>query len=564
MPEDKSFKKTKEEIVKENSNYLRGTIKEELKKDTIRFEDEANIKLLKFHGIYQQDNRDSRSERIAKKLDKEYSFMIRTKLPGGILTPGQYIGLNNICDKYSNKTLRVTTRQTIQFHGVIKGDLHKTLNEINQNLIVTYGACGDVVRNVMACPVCDIDPDYPVNLMKYAKEISDHLLPNTRSYYEIWVDGEKIETANGRAGEPAKEEPIYGKTYLPRKFKIGLALPEDNCIDLFTQDVGVVAIIESAKLLGFNILIGGGLGHHHNKPETYPRLASELGFVSPDKLIDTIEKIVTIQRDYGGRENRKHGRMKYLIDDKGIDWFKNELAERTQCQIEPYKKITSYKSCDHLGWHKQKDGKWYLGLFIENGRILDDTKKKIKTGLREIIERFEPDIRLTPHQNIILINIKEENKNKINAILDKNKIYTKENVSNLRRNSMACPALPTCGLALAEAERALPDIINELERMGFGEETLTIRMSGCPNSCSRPPVSELGIIGMSANKYNIYLGGDFEGTRLNKLYKENIAGDNLSTEIAKLFKEYRKSKKRNEQFGDFCNRLGLEQLKLHC
>ena len=558
MPEEKNEKLTKEELVKESSNYLRGSIKEELAKESSHF-DEINTKLLKFHGIYQQDNRDNRQERLAKKLEKEYSFMIRTKLPAGELTSGQYLGLNEICDKYTNKTLRITTRQTIQFHGVIKGNLHKTLNEINKNLITTYGACGDVVRNIMACPVCDIDPEYSINLTKLAKEISDHLLPNTKSYYEVWVDEEKIPGMGGDEKTEKEEEPLYGKTYLPRKFKIGLAMPHDNCIDLFTQDIGIVAICNGKSLEGFNLLIGGGLGHHHNKPETYPRLASEFCFITLDKLINTLEKIVTIQRDYGGRTNRKHARMKYLIDDKGLDWFKAELEKRIGFKLEAPKKITEYKMCDHLGWNKQTNGLWYLGLFVENGRITDSNQRQIKTGLKEIIEKFEPGIRLTAHQNIILTNIKEENKNKIDEILKKYKIYTKEGVSELRRNSMACPALPTCGLALAEAERALPGVIDELEKLGFGNEKVSIRMSGCPNSCSRPPVAEIGIIGMSANKYNIYTGGDFEGTRLNKIYKENILGENIVSEISSLLRTYRSNYNKNESFGDYWNRVGPEK-----
>ncbi len=559
MTEQRNENLTKEEQIKEKSNYLRGTIKEELTSNSSNF-NETNNKLLKFHGIYQQDNRDSRQERIAKKLEKEYSFMIRTKLPAGELSSKQYLRLDEISNKYANKTLRLTTRQTIQFHGVIKGDLHKTLNEINKELITTYGACGDVVRNVMACPVCDIDPKYSVNLTKLAKEISDHLLPNTKAYYEIWVDEEKIELD--------EKEPLYGKTYLPRKFKIGLALPNDNCIDIFTQDVGVVAITEHViarstttkqsanasqneiassglslprndmRLEGFNLLIGGGLGHHHNKPETYPRLASELCFITPDKLIKTIEQIVTIQRDYGGRVNRKHARMKYLIDDRGIDWFKTELEKRIGFKLEQPRKIPEYKMCDHIGWNKQSNDLWYLGLFIENGRVLDTAERKIKTGLKEIIEKFNPGIRLTPHQNIVLTNLKEEGKNKINEILAKYKIYTKETVSSLRRNSMACPALPTCGLALAEAERALPDVIDNLEKLGLGNKKVSIRMSGCPNSCSRPPMAEIGIIGMSADKYNIYTDGNFEGIKLNKLYKENIAGTKLSEEIASLLRKF--------------------------
>ncbi|MBI2995156.1 MAG: NADPH-dependent assimilatory sulfite reductase hemoprotein subunit [Candidatus Melainabacteria bacterium] len=541
MP-DENPEHTKEEIIKGSSNYLRGDIKEELSKDTSHFKEETT-KVLKFHGIYQQDNRDTRMQRVSQKIDKEYMFMIRTKLPGGQLTGEQYLGLNSICDKYSNQTLRITTRQTIQFHGVIKGDLNKTLNEINQSLVITYGSCGDTVRNVTACPVCDIDPDCSINLNKLAQEISNHFLPKSRAYYEIWIDGEK--------NTGIEQEPLYGKTYLPRKFKIGLALPHDNCVDVFIQDVGVVGICHDKSLWGFNILVGGGLGYTHKKPETFPRLGSELCFVTPERLIKTLEKIVTIHRDYGGRVNRKHARLKYLIEDKGINWFRTKLESRTGSKLEPFKKIQNYNVYDHLGWHNQKSDLWYLGLFIENGKICDSDKRKIKTGLKEIVEKFSPDIRLTPQQNIILANIKEEHKDEINKIIEKYKIYTVENVSNLRRNSMACPALPTCGLALAEAERALPSIIDELEKLGYGEEMLSLRMSGCPNSCSRTPMAELGIIGISTNRYNIHAGGNFEGTRLNKICKENILGKSVVSEIARLLETYREKRNPNERFGDF-------------
>lgn len=552
MSEEKKL--TKEETIKENSNYLRGTLKEELKNSTTYFGD-INNKLLKFHGVYQQDDRDKRAELTAKGQERAYSFMIRTKLPGGELTSSQYLGLNDICDKYANKTLRLTTRQTIQFHGIIKGNLKNSLKQINENLINTYGACGDVVRNVMAPPVSDIDPDYEVDLNKLARDISEHLIPNTRSYYEVWVDEEKIDLGG------KEEEPLYGKTYLPRKFKIGLAMPWDNSIDLFTQDIGIVAILDGKKLLGFNILIGGGLGHHHNKPETYARAASELCFVKSEDLINVTEKIVLIQRDFGGRENRKHARMKYLVDDNGLDWFKQELEKRVGFKLESVKKIPEYKSRDYIGWHKQKNGNWYLGLFIENGRIYDGADKQIKSGLKEIIEKFKVGVRITPQQNIILTNIKEENKTKINEIIKKSNIFTEESVSFLRRNSMACVSLPTCSLALAEAERYLPKVITELENLGFGKEALTIRMSGCPNSCSRPPVAELGIIGLSANKYNIYVGGDFEGTKINKVYLEAVTSNNLVPEIAKLFKTYKVNGSNGERFGDFCSRVGVEKLK---
>ena len=549
MQEDKKeVKLSKEETIKEKSNYLRGSIKKELIVNSSYFQDESS-KLLKFHGVYQQDNRDTRQERTSKGQEKEYSFMIRTKLPGGILTPQQYLRLNEICENYSNKTLRITTRQTIQFHGVLKNNLHKTLNEINKSLITTYGACGDVVRNVITCPVCDIDQEYSISLNQYAKEVSNHLLPNSKAYYEIWVNDEKIDLGK------EQEEKIYGKTYLPRKFKIGLSLPEDNCIDIFTQDIGLVAICQGKSLYGFNLLVGGGLGHTHNKPETYPRLASELGFITLEKLIKTIESIVIIQKDYGNRENRKHARLKYLIDDKGIEWFRNELERRIGFKLEKTIPVNSYSTKDHIGWHKQKNELWYIGIFIENGRILNNEKRKIKTGLKEIIEKFKPNVRLSAQQNIILTDIKEEDKEKINELLKKYNIYTLETVSILRRNSMACPALPTCGLALAEAERALPKVIDELEQLGFGKDLLTIRMSGCPNSCPRSPVAELGIIGTSANKYNIYIGGRQNGTSLNKLFKEGVLFENLVTEISEILKNYKSKMLNKESFGDFCNRV---------
>jgi len=552
MPDEKKL--TKEEIVKTNSNHLRGTIKEELSKNSTHFEETDN-KLLKFHGIYQQDDRDKRPELTASGKERAFSFMIRTKLPGGELTSSQYLGLNEICEKYTNKTLRVTTRQTIQFHGIIKGNLKNTLKEINQNLINTYGACGDVVRNIMAPPVSDIDPEYSIDLCKLARDLSEHLVPNTRSYYEVWVDEEKIDLGG------KDEEPLYGKTYLPRKFKIGITYPWDNSIDLFTQDVGVV-VVEG----GFNILIGGGLGHHHNKPETYPRLASEFCFVKAENLTKVVESIVLVQRDFGGRENRKHARMKYLVDDNGLDWFKSEVEKRAgaYCNkpvLEPFRNISEYKSRDYLGWHKQKNENWYLGLFIENGRIYDGSDKKIKSGLKEIAEKFKVGVRLTPQQNVILTNIKEEDKSKIDEIIKRSNIFTENTVSALRRNSMACVSLPTCGLALAEAERYLPKVITELEKLGYGEEATTIRMSGCPNSCSRPPVAELGIIGLSANKYNIYTGGDFDGERLNKVYLEGVSSNGLVSEIEKLFKTYRAKRNPSERFGDFCNRVGVEKLK---
>lgn len=545
-------KKTKDEELKESSNLLRGTIKEDLE-NGLSFFDPNNAKLLKFHGTYQQDDRDLRKDLVAEKKEKAYSSMIRTKLPGGKLTTKQYLGLDSISDKYANGTLRITTRQCIQFHGVVKGDLKKTMNAINKELITTYGACGDVVRNVMASPICDIDPNYSIDLIKIANEISDHFLPASKGYFEIWV-----EDGNGDKVKVSEEEPIYGKSYLPRKFKIGIMLPEDNCVDIFTQDLGVVVVqnTDGYNILGYNLLIGGGLGHTHNKPETYPRLGSELCFVHKERLLEVSEEIVKVQRDHGGRENRKHARLKYLIDDKGISWFKKELEERLGYKLAEPKPIKKYVYKDHMGWHKQKDGRLYLGIFIESGRIKDNENRKTKKGLKEIIKKFKPEIRLTPQQNIVLCNIEKDDKKAIDEILHKYGFHiVGENLSTLRRNSIACVSLPTCGLAMAEAERKLPSVIDELEEMGCGDEEISIRVSGCPNSCSRAPNSEIGLIGQSADMYAIYVGGDYHGTRLNKMIKEKVKGADLAKEIGSLIKSYKEKRKENERFGDFYSRV---------
>lgn len=531
--EPSEIKLVEEEILKENSNFLRGTLKKELAEESAKFNGD-NSKLLKFHGIYQQDDRDLRKKLLTEKKEKAYSLMIRTKLPGGKLAAKQYLILDSIADQYTNKTLRLTTRQTIQYHGVLKKNIKKTVQEINKLLINSYGACGDVVRNVMAPPVSDIDSDYPEDLIKTADEISNYFLPESRAYYEVWLEDENGERISDGI-ERIENESIYGKTYLPRKFKIGIGTTFDNSTDIFTQDIGIVAIINNNKIDGFNVYVGGGLGHHHNKPETYPRLASPLCFCDKKDLLNITEKIVEIQRDFGCRENRKHARFKYLIDDKGLDWFKEEIEKRLGFKLNPVYPVNEFKSRDYLGWHKQKNGDWYLGIFVENGRLKDQEKIQTKSGIRKIVEKFSCNVRISPQQNIILCDIKEKDKIAIDDIISDSGFYVYgKTLSNLRRNSIACVSMPTCSLAIAEAERFLPSLITELENMGYGGKEVTIRISGCPNSCSRAPVAQIGMIGTSLNKYNLYSGGEFNGTKLNKIAKENVSSEDLAKEIGKL------------------------------
>lgn len=549
--------KSKVEIIKENSNQLRGTIAEQLGRDTDSF-DREGYELLKFHGIYQQDDRDIRQERKKEGKGKKYIFMIRTKNPGGgELTPGQWLAHDEVADKYGNGTFRITTRQDIQFHGVGKENLKKTIQHLNKNLIPTYGACGDSNRNTVSDPISNIRKGSIFDSQKLAKKISDQFNYRSNAYYDIWLNGEKVANIN-----EDETETIYGKAYLPRKFKIGIAQPRDNSVDVHTNDIGIVAIVDE-ELRGFNVLIGGGLGSHHRQSKTFPRHATPLAFVTEDKLLDVVTRIVEFQRDNGDRKDRKHARLKYVVEEWGIEKVKIDIEKRLGYSLDPpVEGIELKQPADHYGWHEQNTpGLWYLGLFIENGRIQDTEHSRLKTGLREIIKKFKPGIRLSPLQDVILANIKEGDIDSIKSVLARHGIKTHEQYSTLRINSMACPALPTCGLALAESERYMPSVMSELEKRGYGSEDIKIRMSGCPNACSRPTTSEIGIMGASPGKYNIYLGGDYEGTRLNTLFDELVQDEELPALIGSLIDIYREKKNNGEQFGNFCRRIGLQELK---
>ncbi|MCH8030126.1 MAG: NADPH-dependent assimilatory sulfite reductase hemoprotein subunit [Candidatus Dadabacteria bacterium] len=548
-------KKTSNEIIKETSEGLRGTISQELGRRTDHFSKE-DAQLLKFHGIYEQDDRDLRQQLKKEGKGKKYIFMIRTKIPGGgELTSGQWEALTKVADSYADGTLRITTRQDIQFHGVGKNSLQRAIKHLNDHYVTTYGACGDGNRNIVSSPVSNISKGSVFDGQGLAKRISDSLGFKSKAYYDVWLDGERVR------GDEDETETLYGKAYLPRKFKIGIADPDDNSVDVYTHDIGIVPVREGS-LEGFNVLVGGGLGTTNRNADTYPRLGTPIARVEDDKMIDVVRRIVEIQRDYGDRSNRKHARLKYLVEEWGVGRFKNELEKRLGYRLDPPLEISLERSEKYLGWHEQvTPGLWYLGIFVENGRIADNGSCGMKTGLLAVTKKYKTGVRLTPSQDIILTNIPAEKIKEVEKDLRHYGIKGDEEHSALRKYAMACPALPTCGLALAEAERFLPSVITELEQMGYDREQVTIRMSGCPNACARSPVAEIGIMGTSPGKYNLYIGGSATGDRLNKLFEENVPGDELPSRIAMLLDLYRERGIGSESFGDFANRVGGEYLR---
>ena len=538
------------EGIKEASDYLRGTILEGLADDTTGAIAKSDTQLTKFHGIYQQDDRDLRRERRQQKLEKAFSFMVRIRNPGGICSNDSWLMVDDIADKYANGSIRLTSRQSFQLHGVLKGNLKKTIKEINDGLLDTIAACGDVNRNVM-CNPNPYQSKVHEAVYEVAKAISNHMTPQTHAYHEIWLNGELV----GGVKEDEDVEPIYGKTYLPRKFKTSIAVPPSNDVDLFSQDLSFIAIVEDDKLVGFNVTTGGGMGMDHNKPETYPRLADVIGYITPEQVIPIAEAVVTTQRDYGDRSNRKHARLKYTIEDRGLEWFKGEVESRSGIKLQPERPYKFDTTADRFGWSKGTNGFWNVNLFIENGRVKDTNDFKIKTGLREIAKIHKGDLRITPNQNLIIGNIAEEDRPTIENLLKKHRIFESYNQSALRLNSMACVAMPTCGLALAESERQLPDIITKLdlaiEESGLRDDAISIRMTGCPNGCVRPYLGEIGLVGRSPGKYNIYLGAKIDGTRLNKLYKKADTVDEIVEELSPIIRHYATERETGEEFGDF-------------
>ncbi|MCC2085530.1 assimilatory sulfite reductase (NADPH) hemoprotein subunit [Staphylococcus haemolyticus] len=542
------------EYLKDESNYLRGTIEQGLADPLTGAISDDDTKLLKFHGSYQQDDRDLRDERRKQKLEPAYSFMIRVRLPGGTATPEQWIAMDDISNNYANQTLKLTTRQTFQFHGILKRNLKTSMKKINESVLDTIAACGDVNRNTMCNP-----NSYQSHIHKeindYATKISDHLLPKTNAYHEIWLDGEKVLDSSEEI------EPMYGKKYLPRKFKIGIALPPSNDIDVYSQDIGLIGIVEDETLVGFNVTVGGGMGMTHGNTDTYPQVGRLAGFVPKEQVVDVCEKILTIQRDYGNRENRKNARFKYTVDRLGVDKVVEELNSRLGWEIEEARDFEFEHNGDRLGWIEGDEGVWNYTLFIQNGRVKDTEDYQLKTALRKIAETHTGDFRLSPNQNLIIANVTSEKKEEIQNLIDQYGLTDGKNYTGLRRNSMACVAFPTCGLAMAESERYLPSLISKIEDLldeaGVNDEEITIRMTGCPNGCARPALAEIAFIGKAPGKYNMYLGGGFKGERLNKLYKENIGEQEILESLRPILMDYGKERLEGEHFGDFVIRSGV-------
>lgn len=568
-------KPSKVEGLKERSNYLREPVATELLEDTTHFTENA-IQILKFHGSYQQDNRDNR----VKGQEKDYQFMIRTRSPGGFIPPELYLTLDQLSDEYGNHTLRATTRQGFQIHGILKKNLKAVIGSIVREMGSTLGACGDLNRNVMAPPAPYKNrPEYQY-AWEYADNIADLLTPQTGAYYEIWLDGEKVISAEEAPEVKAarqrningtnfadKEEPIYGEHYMPRKFKIAVTVPGDNSIDLYTQDVSLVVITDNkGKLKGFNVLAGGGLGRTHNKEDTFARMADAIGYVDKDDIYDLVKAIVATQRDYGDRADRRHSRMKYLIHNWGVEKFRETVEGYFGKKIAPYKPLPAFKYQDYLGWNEQGDGKLFLGISIENGRIKDEGMFRLKTALREITKEFALPMRLTANHNLIVYEIEPSQQLAIQQILDRHSVHiSPEGIDPLVRYSMACPALPTCGLAITESERVLPSIIDRiralLAKLGLEDDHFVVRMTGCPNGCARPYMAELGFVGSAPESYQVWLGGSPDQTRLARAYVDRMPIHELETFLEPMFVFFKKERKDTESFGDFCDRVGFEAIR---
>lgn len=532
------------------SDGLRGTIVQSLANEITGAISEDDQALFKFHGMYQQDDRDRREERAEKKLERLFSFMIRLRMAGGLFSPEQWISVHNIAGENSTGVIKITSRQTVQLHGLIKSKIKPTIKAFHEAKLHSIATCGDINRNVL-CTSNPIQSPIHKQVYHYATKISDMLLPKTRAYYEIWLDEEKL------ADKKEEEDPLYQDRYLPRKFKIAIVIPPNNDVDVLANDLGLIAIIENDELKGFNIAIGGGLSNTHGNPDTYARLATVIGFAdTEEKIMKAVYEIVTIQRDYGNRSDRKLARLKYTLDKYGVDWFHKEIANRAGFALEEPRPFTFNQRADYYGWTQSQDGLWHYTLFIENGRILDEENLLMKTALLEVAKTGKANFRFTCNQNLILSDIREQDKEIILTILNKyNIIQHTDNASVIRKNSMACVAFNTCPLALAEAQRYLPSLLSKiepiLEKHGLIEEDIILRMTGCPNGCARSTAAEIGFVGTAYGKYNLLLGGDYEGTRLNKIYKENLEEAAILSELDNLFDIFKKEKNAGEKFGDF-------------
>ena len=549
----KDGKKSANEGIKDRSDYLRGTIAEGLQDLSTGGLSADDQQLIKFHGSYQQDDRDLRAARRKHKLEKAYSFMIRIRVPGGVSTAKQWREMDRMATEFGNETFKLTTRQAYQLHGVIKSNLKRTIKEINDTAMDTIAACGDVNRNVM----CNANPDLSelhADVIRVSQQLSDHLTPATGAYHEIWLDGEKVETSK------EEEEPIYGKHYLPRKFKIAVAIPPNNDVDVYANDLSFIAIANGKGLEGFNVAVGGGMGMTHGQEETYPRVADIIGFVPTDKVVDVAEKVVMVQRDNGDRIERKHARLKYTIDTHGVDWFRGQVEEYLGYKLEDPREFAFSDNGDRYGWSENKDGSWNYTFYVPGGRILDTDTTRQRSGFLEIANTVDAEFRLTGNQNLTVALIPEDKKEAVAALIAEYELNGHEGLSGLRLNSLSCVALPTCGLALAEAERHLPDVVGELEEVlesvGLRHDAITIRMTGCPNGCARPYIAEIAFVGRAPGKYNVYLGGGFFGQRLGKLYGASVRSEDIRELLRPVIEDYAKTREAGESFGDFVIRQG--------
>jgi sulfite reductase (NADPH) hemoprotein beta-component len=548
--EEKPVKVTHNEDIKGAIPTLAGTIAATIADGSVDHFTDDDREFLKFHGCYQQDDRDLR------KAGKKFIMMVRGRIPGGVMTSNQWRVFDDVSARYGNNTLRITTRQSIQFHGIVKNELRSLIKGINESLLSTLSACGDVNRNVLAPPT----PAYTQardQVFADCYRVALELAPKTKAYHSIWLDGVQLNLE-----EPQNKDfvdPLYGKTYLPRKFKTAFAIPPVNDVDIFTNDLGYIAIIENDRLVGYNVIVGGGMGRSHGNEATYPRLADVMGFITSDKLIDVAKAVLTIHRDFGDRADRKHARLKYVVAERGVDWTRAEIEKRANLKLAPAKPFKFTSMGDLYGWNKQTDGRLFLTLFVETGRVKDVEGWRLKTALRQVAEKFPHlEFRLTTNQNIILANVPESDRAAVNALLAEHGIKTEKQGSVLNLASLACPALPTCGLALAESERMLPGLIDRLEKLcgdlGLGGEEIIIRSTGCPNGCARPYMAEIAFVGKAPGRYQVWLGGDVSGTRLNRIWKDMVKDPEIENELRPLLARFAKERKPGERFGDWCDR----------
>lgn len=552
------------ELIKDASRYLRGSIGTELLSDSNHF-GKDDLQLLKFHGTYQQDDREQRkSSGDSGKSEKEYSFMVRTRIPAGIMTAQQLLAHLDLCDTIGNSTLKITTRQGLQLHGILKQDLRECMQKINQCMLTTLAACGDVNRNTMACPA-PYNDSVRATVQKLAQDISDHLSPRTQSYYELWLKDLTSGQETLEGGSDQLVEPIYGKTYLPRKFKTAIALADDNCTDVYTNCLGFIAVVRDGQVIGYNVVVGGGLGVTPSAKKTFPRLASRMAFVTPEQAVGVAEAVVKVQRDFGYRDDRKRARLKYLVHDQGIGWMRHKVEEYYGTKLKDCTPDDVVEHRDHMGWDEQGDGRCFYGFNVENGRLYDDDQRAWKLALREICEEFQPEVRLTAHQSVLFCNLQQNARPKLEKIIKKRGLPLTEEISNVRRWSIACVALPTCGLAITESERALPGVIDVMEKklseLGLDKELFTVRMTGCPNGCARPYNADIGLVGKAKGKYTVYVGGTRLGTRLGFIYKDLVPLEKITDSLEPLFRAFRDQRTQAESFGDWCTRLGLEKLQ---